>query len=33
MARRFPPPQLTAAVIIGVLAALVILILYRGLWL
>jgi uncharacterized membrane protein len=33
MPRRFPPQQLVAAVIIGALAALVILILYRGLWL
>jgi hypothetical protein len=31
MARRFPPPQLAVAVVIGVLAALVVLILYRGL--
>jgi hypothetical protein len=31
--RRFQPLQLAAAVIIGALVALVILILYRGVWL
>jgi hypothetical protein len=33
MPRRFPPPQLVASVIIGILAAFIILILYRGVWL
>jgi hypothetical protein len=32
-ARRFPPSQLTAAVMLGVFVALIILILYRGVWL
>jgi len=31
--RRFSPAQLGAAIIIGILVALVILILYRGIWL
>jgi hypothetical protein len=31
--RRFPPPQLIGAVIIGILVALIFLILYRGVWL
>ena len=33
MPRRFPPPQLTAAVFIGIMVALIFLILYRGVWL
>jgi hypothetical protein len=33
MPRRFPPLQLVAAVIIGALVAVIILILYRGVWL
>jgi hypothetical protein len=33
MPRRFQAPQLAAAVIIGVFVAVVILILYRGVWL
>jgi hypothetical protein len=33
MPRRFPPTQLAAAVIVGIVVAIVILILYRGLWL
>jgi hypothetical protein len=33
MPRLFPPRQLAAAVIIGIVVALVILILYRGVWL
>jgi len=33
MPRRFPPSQLVAAVVIGIMVALIILILYRGVWL
>jgi hypothetical protein len=33
MPRRFPPSQLAAAVIIGIVVALVILILYHRIWL
>jgi hypothetical protein len=33
MPRRFPPLQLIAAVIVGALAAVIILILYHGVWL
>jgi hypothetical protein len=33
MPHRFPPLQLVTAVILGALAAVTILILYRGLWL
>jgi hypothetical protein len=33
MPRRFPPTQLVAAVIVGALAAVIILIMYRGVWL
>jgi hypothetical protein len=33
MPRRFPPVQLTAAIILGIMAALVILILYHRVWL
>jgi hypothetical protein len=33
MPRRYQPAQLAAAVILGVLAAIIILILYRGVWL
>jgi hypothetical protein len=32
-ARRFPPTQLTAAIIMGFVAAVIILIFYRGVWL
>jgi hypothetical protein len=32
-ARRFPPTQLTAAIVIGIVAAVIILIFYRGVWL
>ena len=31
--RRYQPTQLAAAIIIGIMAAVVILILYRGVWL
>jgi hypothetical protein len=33
MPRRYQPAQLAAAVIIGIIAAVVILLLYRGVWL
>jgi len=33
MPRRYQPAQLAAAVIIGIVAAVIILILYRGIWL
>jgi hypothetical protein len=33
MPRRFPPLQLATAVIIGIMAAIVILIFYHGIWL
>ena len=33
MPRRYQPAQLAAAVIIGIMAAIIILILYRGVWL
>jgi hypothetical protein len=33
MPRRYQPAQIAAAIIIGIMAAIVILILYRGLWL
>jgi hypothetical protein len=33
MPRRYQPAQIAAAIIIGIMAAIVILILYRGVWL
>jgi hypothetical protein len=33
MPRRYQPAQIAAAVVIGIMAAIIILILYRGVWL